>query len=150
MKKNVRQEKILEIISNYSVSTQEQLMKKLIESGFDVTQATVSRDIKAMNLIKVQDSNGQYRYTVTKRDDDSQEKYDAILAHAVIDADYAMNITVVHCYSGMANAACASIDNIHFPDSVGTIAGDDTIFILNRTEEDAKKLALAIKRAIKQ
>ena len=149
MKKNVRQEKILDIIANNSISTQEQIMKKLLESGFDVTQATVSRDIKAMNLIKVQDNSGQYRYTAPKRDSDSQEKYDAILAHAVIDADYAMNITVIHCYPGMANAACASIDNIHFQNSVGTIAGDDTIFILNRTEDDAKKLALAIKGAIK-
>ena len=149
MKKNIRQEKILEILSNFTISTQEQLMKKLIESGFDVTQATVSRDIKAMNLIKVQDNNGQYRYTATKKDDNSQEKYDAILANAVIDADYAMNITVIHCYPGMANAACASIDNIHFQNSVGTIAGDDTIFVLNRTEEAAKELALTIKRAIK-
>ena len=150
MKKNIRQEKILEIISNYNISTQEQLMMKLLESGFDVTQATVSRDIKAMNLIKIQDNSGQYRYTAPKKDNEQQEKYDAILGHAVIDADYAMNITVIHCYPGMANAACASIDNIHFQNSVGTIAGDDTIFILNRTEEDAKKLALAIKGAIKQ
>lgn len=150
MKKNVRQEKILDIISANSISTQEQIMNKLLESGFNVTQATVSRDIKAMNLIKVQDGSGQYRYTAPKKDDDGQEKYDAILAHAVIDADYAMNITVVHCHPGMANAACASIDNVHIQNSVGTIAGDDTIFILNRNEEDARKLASAINEAIKQ
>lgn len=150
MKKNARQEKILDIISSGSISTQEQIMNKLLESGFDVTQATVSRDIKAMNLIKVQDSIGQYRYVAPPKDDDNQEKYDAILVHAVIDTDYAMNITVVHCHPGMASAVCASIDNIHFQNSVGTIAGDDTIFILNRNEEDAKKLALAIKGATKQ
>ncbi len=149
MKKNIRQEKILSLISEYDISTQEQLTQKLIECGFEVTQATVSRDIKAMNLVKLQDSNGQYRYAAVKDEAKSDTKYDAILAHSVISVDYAMNITVVHCHAGMANAACASLDALDFNRSVGTIAGDDTIFILNRTEEAASELAQTIRSIIK-
>ncbi len=150
MKKNSRHEKILSLIQEFDISTQEQLTTKLMECGFDVTQATVSRDIKAMNLIKIQGSNGQYKYSaVHKKDADHSEKYDAILSHSVISVDYAMNITCVHCYAGMANAACAAIDAIHFDRSIGTIAGDDTIFILNRTEEAARELMNSIKSVIK-
>ena len=149
MKKNNRHEKILNLIQNYDISTQEQLMEKLNEAGFNVTQATVSRDIKAMNLVKTQGSNGQYKYSVVRKETEHGEKYDAILSHAVTSVDYAMNITCVHCYSGMAQAACAAIDAIHFDKSIGTIAGDDTIFILNRTEEAAKQLMNNIKSIIK-
>ncbi|MBQ6874054.1 MAG: arginine repressor [Clostridia bacterium] len=149
MKKNVRHEKILSLIQEFDISTQEQLMLKLTEAGFDVTQATVSRDIKAMNLVKIQGSNGQYKYSAVRKDNEHGEKFDAILAHAVISVDYAMNITCVHCYSGMANAACAAIDAIHFDKSIGTIAGDDTIFILNRTEDAAKELMNTIRSVIR-
>ncbi len=149
MKKNIRHEKILELISEYDISTQEQLTQMLTESGFEVTQATVSRDIKAMNLVKIQDSNGQYKYSAVSDNNKNSTKFDAILAHSVIGADYAMNITVVHCHAGMANAACASLDALSFNKSVGTIAGDDTIFILNRTEDAARELADTIKSIIK-
>ena len=149
MKKNIRHEKILALISEYDISTQEQLTQKLTECGFEVTQATVSRDIKAMNLVKIQDSNGQYKYSAVKDENKSGTKYDAILAHSVTGVDYAMNMTVVHCHAGMANAACASIDALDFNKSVGTIAGDDTIFILNRTEDAAKELADTIRSIIK-
>lgn len=149
MKKNIRHEKILALISEYDISTQEQLTQKLTECGFEVTQATVSRDIKAMNLVKIQDSNGQYKYSAVNDESKSGTKYDAILAHSVTGVDYAMNITVVHCHAGMANAACASIDALDFNKSVGTIAGDDTIFILNRTEDTARELADTIRSIIK-
>lgn len=149
MKKNKRQEKILEIISEYDISTQEQLTKRLTDCGFEVTQATVSRDIKALNLVKVQDGDGQYKYSLVKDETRSQTQYDAILSHSVTGVDYAMNITVVHCHAGMANAACASIDALEFNRSVGTIAGDDTIFILNRTEEEAQRLCETLKSILK-
>ena len=149
MKKNIRHERILSLISEYDISTQEQLTQKLTECGFEVTQATVSRDIKAMNLVKIQDSNGQYKYSAVKDDSKTSTKYDAILAHSVTGVDYAMNITVVHCHAGMANAACASLDALDFNKSVGTIAGDDTIFILNRTEDAARELADTIRSVIK-
>lgn len=150
MKKNYRQEKILSIIEEFDIGTQEELLDKLNESGFNVTQATVSRDIKALNLIKIQDSTGRYRYSSVKKDGDSAEKYDAILSHSVISIDFAGNITVVKCYPGMANAACASIDALHFEKSIGSIAGDDTIFILNKTTEAAEELAQTIKKSIKR
>ncbi len=150
MKKNIRQDKILQLISEYDISTQEQLTQMLTECGFEVTQATVSRDIKAMNLVKIQDDFGQYKYASVNNDKaKNNTKFDAILAHSVIGADYAMNITVVHCHAGMANAACASIDALSFNKSVGSIAGDDTIFILNRTEDAARELAQTIKSLIK-
>lgn len=148
MKKNYRQEKILSIIEEYEIGTQEELLEKLNEAGFMVTQATVSRDIKSLSLIKIQDRSGKYKYASVKKDGDSAEKYDAILSHAVISVDCAGNFTVVKCFSGMANAACASIDAMHFERSLGSIAGDDTIFILNRTQDDACELCEAIKRAI--
>ncbi|MGN1348111.1 MAG: arginine repressor [Acutalibacteraceae bacterium] len=150
MKKNYRQEKILSIIEEFDIGTQEELLDKLNESGFNVTQATVSRDIKALNLIKIQDSTGRYKYASVKKDGDSSEKYDAILSHSVISIDFAGNITVVKCYPGMANAACASIDALHFEKSIGSIAGDDTIFILNKTPEAAEELAQTIKKSIKR
>ena len=150
MKKNYRQEKILSIIEEFDIGTQEELLDKLNESGFNVTQATVSRDIKALNLIKIQDSTGRYKYSSVKKDGDSAEKYDAILSHSVISIDFAGNITVVKCYPGMANAACASIDALHFEKSIGSIAGDDTIFILNKTTEAAEELAQTIKKSIKR
>ncbi|MGN1117661.1 MAG: arginine repressor [Acutalibacteraceae bacterium] len=150
MKKNYRQEKILSIIEEFDIGTQEELLDKLNESGFNVTQATVSRDIKALNLIKIQDSTGRYKYSSVKKDGDSSEKYDAILSHSVISIDFAANITVVKCYPGMANAACASIDALHFEKSIGSIAGDDTIFILNKTPEAAGELAQTIKKSIKR
>lgn len=150
MKKNYRQEKILSIIEEFDIGTQEELLDKLNESGFNVTQATVSRDIKALNLIKIQDITGRYKYSSVKKDGDSAEKYDAILSHSVISIDFAGNITVVKCYPGMANAACASIDALHFEKSIGSIAGDDTIFILNKTTEAAEELAQTIKKSIKR
>lgn len=149
MKKNKRQEKILELIEKYNISTQDQLTQKLTDCGFEVTQATVSRDIKAMNLVKIQYGEGQYKYAAVKDEAKADTKYDAILAHSVTGVDYAMNMTVVHCHAGMANAACASIDALEFNRSVGTIAGDDTIFILNRTEEAARELAETLAEIIK-
>lgn len=149
MKKNYRQKKLLSIIEEYDIGTQEELLEKLNEAGFIVTQATVSRDIKSLNLIKIQDRNGKYKYASVRNDGETVEKYDAILSHAVISVDHAGNFTVVKCYPGMANAACASIDAIHYENSLGSIAGDDTIFILNRTPEDAEELCETIKRKIK-
>lgn len=150
MKKNYRQEKILSIIDEFDIGTQEELLDRLNESGFNVTQATVSRDIKSLNLIKIQDSTGKYKYSSVKKDGDSAEKYDAILSHAVVSIDYAGNITVVKCYPGMANAACASIDALHYEKSIGSIAGDDTIFILNKTPEAAKELKETIEINIRR
>ena len=137
MKKN-RHEAILSLIDKEDIGTQDELMQRLRELGYPVTQATVSRDIKALRLVKSPVADGQYKYSYVKNEDeDFSSKYHSILAHSVLSVDYAGNMAVVKCYSGMANAACAAVDNLISNQIVGTLAGDDTIFVLCRDESSA-------------
>ena len=122
MKKN-RHDAILNLISKYAIGTQEELMLKLNELGYKVTQATVSRDIKALKLIKTPVVGGQYKYSSVKNEnDDISGKYYSILSNSVTDVKYAGNTAVVKCYAGMAQAACAALDNLqletYFPDEL--------------------------------
>jgi transcriptional regulator of arginine metabolism len=148
--KRKRHQIIIDIIKNNSVTTQEELQSLLREKGFDVTQATVSRDIKELMLVKVLGSDGQYRYTVSSKDKDDNIKFKSIFTHSVIGADYAGNICVVKCFAGTANAACAAIDSNASELSfvVGTIAGDDSFFVLCRTPLDAENLCKKINKMI--
>ena len=137
MKKN-RHEAILSLISRQDIGTQEELMIKLNELGYKVTQATVSRDIKQLKLIKTPVSNGVYKYSgVSNENEDHSAKYYSILSHSVTGVNYAGNMVVVKCYSGMAQAACAAMDNLIIDMIVGTLAGDDTIFVLCKDEDAA-------------
>lgn len=139
--KKKRLEKILELIEKYDVENQDVLMKLLHQEGFHVTQATVSRDIKELDLIKVVTGYGGYKYM--KRESDrkaSSDKYISIFRESVIGMDYAGNLVVIKSHNGMANAACAAIDTMHFSDILGTIAGDDTIFVACKSEQAAKRL----------
>lgn len=141
--KSKRQSKILSLIRDIAIDTQDMLQKLLSESGYEVTQATISRDIKELGLIKVPSPDGGSRYSAP----DSrtrQPEYSAILISAVISADYAVNTSVLKCHTGMAQAACAALDSIGFEQVVGTIAGDDTIFVLLRTERDARDFTAKI------
>lgn len=135
--KNQRQEVILEIITENPVSTQEQLIEQLEERGISTTQATLSRDIQQLSLIKSRDENGINRYMLPA--ETAAEK--SLFAESVLSVDYAMNTIVLKCRAGMAQGTCAAIDSVNHQGVVGTIAGDDTIFILVRTESDAKKLS---------
>ena len=126
--KNQRHEAILEIIAENAVTTQEMLIELLAERGISTTQATLSRDIQHLSLVKQRDEKGINRYTLPATV--AEEK--SIFEEAVTDVDYALNIIVLKCRAGMAQGTCAAI---------GTIAGDDTIFILTRSENDAKKIA---------
>jgi len=135
--KNRRLEAILEIISETPVSTQEHLIKLLEERDIKATQATLSRDIQQLSLVKAKDENGIYRYMQTAAG--IAEK--SFFAEAVLSVDYALNTIVLKCRAGMAQGTCAAIDAVTHPGVVGTIAGDDTIFILVRTEADVKKLS---------
>lgn len=135
--KNRRHEIILEIISGQSVATQEQLIQLLAERGVKTTQATLSRDIQQLSLIKQRDENGMYRYALPAAA--AIEK--SLFEEAVVSVDYAMNTIVLKCRAGMAQGTCAAIDSVNHQGVVGTIAGDDTIFILVRSEADAKKLS---------
>ena len=147
--KKKRHEQIIKLIENYNISTQEELLKRLRENGFEATQATVSRDIKELRLVKTMGSNNTYRYTVGKTETDEMlEKFHSIFANSVISADYAGNTIVIRCYTGMAQAACAAFDSMKWDGLVGTLAGDDTIFALCRTEGYASQMKDAIQRLL--
>lgn len=142
--KNKRQYKILDIIKMHDVETQEMLQNLLAEYGFKVTQATVSRDIKELRLVKKMTENGIYKYAAPAENQFKQN----IFIDTVTDIDYAMNTVVVKCHTGMAQAACAALDSMDYSGIVGTIAGDDTIFVLMRTEAEARKLVKTFKELV--
>lgn len=135
--KNRRQQVILEIISMQPVSTQEELIMLLEQRDIKTTQATLSRDIQQLSLVKQRDELGIARYTLPV----SAVKEKTLFQEAVLSVDYAMNTIVLKCRAGMAQGTCAAIDSVNHEGVVGTIAGDDTIFILVRSEADAKKLS---------
>lgn len=140
MKKD-RQTLIAKIITEHRVSTQEELLDMLIARGVNATQATVSRDIKELKIVKRADANGEYRYSMPAQTaEPSRSKYMAILTGAAIATDVAMNTVVLKCHSGTAQAACVAIDQLGLQDVAGTIAGDDTIFILCYTAAAAAVL----------
>ena len=149
MKKSQRHEMILNIIENNEIDTQETLQEYLLKSGVEVTQATISRDIKELSLIKSLGADG-YKYTraakAVKSARHSSFALTAIFKDTVSSIDYALNTVVVKCYVGMAQAVCAKIDDEDFSEIVGTIAGDDTIFILTRSEKDAANLVAELKQ----
>ncbi len=141
--KNSRHELILRLVQENSISTQEELQRLLAEHGCKVTQATVSRDINELALLKTCTAAGQYKYTVPKLAQTTSADNGAfysILTEGVVSVDYALNTVVVKCHTGMAQAVCAKLDSTGVENVVGTLAGDDTIFILMRTERDAARL----------
>ena len=142
--KNKRQYKILDIIKMHDVETQEMLQNLLSDYGFNVTQATVSRDIKELKLIKKINKNGIYRYAAPSENFFKQN----LFKDTVTDIEFAVNTVVVKCHTGMAQAACAALDSMDYNGIVGTIAGDDTIFILMRSEADARKLVKTFKELV--
>lgn len=139
MKKR-RLAKILELIRNYKIETQEELQSYLYDCGFEVTQATISRDIKELRLVKELSDEGRYIYStgVKNARDDSGLITSGIFRESVISVDYAVNTVCIKCFSGTANAACAAIDSMKWSGVLGTIAGDDTIFVLCRNEKAAR------------
>lgn len=143
--KKARQEKIIEIIEKYEVSTQETLKNRLEEEGIAVTQATLSRDINEMELKKKMSPSGAYVYV---RKPKSETQFPQFFGDAVISADYAMNTVVIKCHAGMAQAACAALDKMNCAEIVGTIAGDDTIFALMRSEPAASGFAERLNRFV--
>lgn len=140
MKKG-RQAEIIKIIERQNVETQQELARILIDEGFDVTQATVSRDIKALKLSKVPAGNGHQKYVLLRHDEKHlSAKYVNVLKEGFISMDMAQNILVIKTVSGMAMAVAAAVDNLKYPEIVGSIAGDDTIMVAIRTVEDTKSI----------
>ena len=138
MKKR-RQAKIIELISQNPIETQEELQDMLMKYGFEVTQATISRDIKELRLVKDLSNEGRYVYSSGKKSMDViNHRAGGIFNDTIITLDYAMNTVVIKCFTGMANAVCAAIDSMNLDEILGSIAGDDTIFILCRNEDTAR------------
>ena len=136
-----RHAKIIELISQYDIETQEELAEYLNNAGFKVTQATVSRDIRDLKLTKLSVNGGRQKYIVHRQEDDGMnEKYIRVLCDGFVSMDMAQNILVIKTVAGMAMAVAAAIDAMKYPEIVGTIAGDDTIMMAVRTVEDTKSL----------
>ncbi|MPN46175.1 Arginine repressor [bioreactor metagenome] len=145
-----RHAKILEIIHNNQVTTQDELLKYLNDSGLTVTQATISRDIKELRLIKTLGSDGTYHYsTVQQESENISSKFHTLFSDTVTSIDYAGNIVVVKCLSGMATAACAAMDSLKRGDIVGTISGDDTFLCIMKDENKAIDLVTDLKKLMR-
>lgn len=143
--KSKRHSKIIEIIKSKSIETQEELAEELKKAGFDVTQATVSRDIKNLKLIKKQDNNGKYKYTIIKEEKNEMvDRLSSILTNTVLNVENVDKMVVVKTLPGSASAAAEAIDSLHLGEIAGTIAGDNTIFIMVRTSEKAEMLVARI------
>lgn len=135
--KTKRQTKMLELIKKHDIETQEELSDYLQKEGYQVTQATVSRDIRELKLTKVAMSNGRQRYAaLTEANEDLSEKYTRVFRDAFVSMDMAQNILVIKTVSGMAMAVAAAIDAMHLHEIVGCIAGDDTIMCAVRSVDD--------------
>ncbi len=134
--KSVRHNMILEIIEAKDIETQEELAEELKNRGVKVTQATVSRDIKELRLLKVLAENGGYKYaTVERAEKGMNERFIRILAESVVSMESANNLIVIKTLSASANAACEAIDSLKWPDVLGTVAGDNTILVIVRSNE---------------
>lgn len=145
MKKD-RLQKILEIIDIYRIETQDELIARLRDCGYEVTQATVSRDIKRLHLIKIQTDDGHSKYSLPRVNKfDTNEKYRNILHQTISAVHCANNLVVVRTYSGMANAAGAAIDAMQSELLLGSIAGDDTIFIVAVSNQAASQFVAILK-----
>lgn len=147
--KTRRQAKILELIQRNDVETQEELSAYLVREGFQVTQATVSRDIRELKLTKIAMDNGKQKYAViTDADSGMMEKYARVLREGFISMDLAKNIVVIKTVSGMAGAVCAAIDAMKFQEMIGSIAGDDTIICIIRDDEEAVKIMKKLRKIV--
>ena len=149
--KEKRHEKIIELIEQYDIETQDELADRLRVAGFQVTQATVSRDIRKLKLSKVPGRNGRQKYALlTGQNHQMSEKYVGILREAFVSMDAAQNILVIKTVSGMAMAVATALDNIGWKEIVGCIAGDDTIMCAIRTMEDAQTVMAELEKIVRR
>ena len=145
--KNARQQKILELVEKYDIDTQETLINRLSEAGYNVTQTTVSRDIRHLNLVKGVTSKGAYKYVVPSVDRSNNVLVpNSAITDSVVKIEAAGNIVVVKTFSGMANAIAVCIDSIRHDDIVGSVAGDDTILLVIKDNEAAEMLTYDLRK----
>lgn len=149
--KNDRQRIILEIVEREPIDTQERLQQRLKEQGVSCTQATISRDIKQLHLIKEPVGQGQYRYMVSSQRSrlNVADKLRGIFRESIVSVDFAQNIVVIKTMAGLANAAAAALDGMSVPDMVGTLAGDDTAFLVMKDADAAKGFCEEIHEMLK-
>ncbi len=146
-----RQSKIIEIIKAHNIETQEELSERLLQQGFAVTQATISRDIHELKLTKVPAESGGFKYAIMNQNESSlNDRLIRIFCDGVMLMDYAQNMLVIKTHEGMAMAVAAALDAMSCPEIVGTIAGDDTIFCAIKNEEQAIKLMGRLNELLKQ
>ena len=146
--KNARQQKILELIEKYEIDTQDTLIRRLSEAGYYVTQTTVSRDIRQLSLVKGVTERGTYKYVSPDvKNGGSVPVLNSALTDAVMKIEAAENIVVVKTFSGMANALAVCIDSLHFPEIVGSVAGDDTILLVIKNSADALRIEEELRTA---
>ena len=143
--KNARQTKILELIEIYEISTQEALIEKLKESGYNATQTTISRDIRQLKLIKGPTGRGTYKYVAPTPKKDAAPVHNSALTDAIISIEAAQNIVIVKTLAGMANAIAVGIDTMKVAGLVGSVAGDDTILLVFKTTEVAHSATIELK-----
>ncbi len=145
-----RQAKILEIVTSGSIETQGQLLDALRESGFRSTQATISRDIKELRIVKEQTPMGTYRYAVASEEQAGvfSSRLNTIFRECVTNYDYAQNIVVIKTMPGLADAACSTVDAMDLPVVLGSLAGDDTAFIVMRDSTAAAAFCAEIKKLL--
>lgn len=147
MLKTKRQELIVDLIQRQNIETQEELAEALRNMGFQVTQATVSRDIKELHLIKAASADNGYKYALPeKKENGLNDKLIRILTDSLVSVDYAGHMIVVKTLSGSANIAAEALDTLKWPEILGTIAGDNTIFIVVRSGQDAAAIADRIRK----
>ena len=144
-----RHNKILEIIENYNIETQEELIEKLRFAGYDVTQATVSRDIRELKLLKLMTDTGTYKYVVPgSAHEENRHIYSRAIDGSVKSIEHSLNDIVIKTYPGMANAVAARIDSFHHEDILGSVAGDDCIIMITRSASSADELVLKLRELI--
>lgn len=147
--KTKRHAKILELIQSYTIDTQEELLRRLRGEGFDVTQATVSRDIKELRLLKTLGKDGTYKYTTgNKTGGEVGANLHNLFSTTVLSVDFAGNMIVLKTINGMAQGVCAALDSMEWDGVVGTIAGDDSIFIVARSNAKAVTLTSELKKLL--
>lgn len=145
--KSRRQSVLIEIIEKYDIDTQEELIEKLGERGFKVTQATVSRDIKELKILKIPVGDNQYKYIINNSTNlEDISAFSNLFKTAVLSVDFAQNMIVLKTTSGMAQGVCVAIDNVEWDGVLGTIAGDDTIFMVTSSTSRSASLSAELKK----
>lgn len=146
MSKLERHQRILNLITHNDISTQTELTERLVASGYNVTQATVSRDLQELRIVKAVSDRGVYRYEVPKEDTKAaDDRHEAVLRQCLVSVDYAMNIVVLKTLTGAAQAVGYSLDRYVMEDVLGTIAGDDTIMMVVRDEKSARSICIDLR-----